>query len=377
MMRRLRNNSSRSRGHGAFVLCFGTLTAIVVLSAGCARDDAILTEADETTTQNTAERGPVRFTVAIDRREIVVGDELGLTIEAFAEDFVTVTMPVLDEILGDFEVLERETPPDIPDGDGRRWTHHYVLSTFESGELEIPSLTATFEDHRETDATEGEPIVGDLSTETMPVFVRSMLAADSDPTSYRDIKDTIEVPKPALGYGGWFLILGGLFIASLIVFILVILLRRARGDAEGAEPELPPHIWALQRLDELAGEDLLARELVQGFYFRLSGIVREYIERRFALMAPERTTDEFLHDASRSRSLRDGHKDLLSGFLREADMVKFALHRPPQNEGEEAMGAARSFVDETALRQADRTDGDSNSTPAAGAGPAVKPGAGV
>jgi hypothetical protein len=83
--------------------------------------------------------------------------------------------------------------------------------------------------------------------------------------------------------------------------------------------------------------------------------VRQYIERRFSLMAPERTTDEFLAEVRNDPSLSGPHKELLSSFLQAADMVKFARYEPEQREIDQALSAARDFIEQTsfaaALRQ--------------------------
>jgi hypothetical protein len=94
----------------------------------------------------------------------------------------------------------------------------------------------------------------------------------------------------------------------------------------------------------------------------LSDIVRQYIERRFGLMAPEQTTEEFLRDAGRNRALEDRHREMLASFLRAADMVKFALHMPTRGDADAAMAAANVFVDQTTP-----VDVDPSQQPALGA----------
>ena len=79
--------------------------------------------------------------------------------------------------------------------------------------------------------------------------------------------------------------------------------------------------------------------------------MRVYIELRFGLMAPERTTEEFLEEVRRSRSLETRHKALLDDFLSSCDLVKFARYSPTTTEIEDAFNAARDFIQETAPRQ--------------------------
>ncbi|MDY7110088.1 MAG: hypothetical protein SYC29_15765, partial [Planctomycetota bacterium] len=109
-----------------------------------------------------------------------------------------------------------------------------------------------------------------------------------------------------------------------------------------------PHVWAMSQLEALADERLPEQRRFHEFYFRLSDIVRQYIERRFGLRAPERTTEEFLRETRDDPLLSAEQKDLLAGFLRAADMVKFARHEPEAEECEAASIAARGFVDQTA-----------------------------
>ena len=117
---------------------------------------------------------------------------------------------------------------------------------------------------------------------------------------------------------------------------------------DGLPRIVPPHAWAEAELDRLAAEGLIEQARFHEFYFRLTDIVRQYIERRFSIMAPEQTTEEVLRQARASAVLGDEHKDLLGGFLRAADKVKFARHRPTVEEAESAFAAARRFVRETA-----------------------------
>ncbi|UCD75934.1 MAG: hypothetical protein JSV91_03240 [Phycisphaerales bacterium] len=323
--------------------------ACVGFSAGCESRTQPSSAGGDGAVERTAERGPVRMSVRADRSEVSVGDAIEMLVEVVAEPGVDVEMPVLEDTLSPFEVRDRRTPPDIPDGDKRRWTHQYTLCTFDSGDLEIPPLTVRFTDRRvrsDDEESQGEPVSSDLVSEPVRIHVDSALAAEFDPAAYRDIKDAVDVPVDRQFPYTWAIVIGA---ALIILIILTLILLRRRKTAEAAPVALPAHVWALGQLDGLADERLLQRGSIQEFYFRLSSIVRQYIERRFALMAPERTTDEFLREAGRSQALRGEHKNMLAGFLRAADMVKFALHMPPVEEGDSAMVAARSFIEQTAM----------------------------
>lgn len=112
-------------------------------------------------------------------------------------------------------------------------------------------------------------------------------------------------------------------------------------------PEAPAHETALTALAELRGRDWIARGLVEPFFVELSGIVRRYVEGRFGLRAPERTTEEFIHDAMHAPGWSSSQRTLLAGFLEQCDLVKFARHVPGGGEMVRALDAAEGFVRET------------------------------
>jgi hypothetical protein len=86
---------------------------------------------------------------------------------------------------------------------------------------------------------------------------------------------------------------------------------------------------------------------MDGFYVKLSLIVRSYLEDRFALRSPELTTQEFLTEMGRSPDLARSHQKLLQKFLEQADLVKFAGHRPSADVVSESIAAAEQFLGET------------------------------
>src|SRR6185312_15161858 len=83
-----------------------------------------------------------------------------------------------------------------------------------------------------------------------------------------------------------------------------------------------------------------------------SAIVRAYLERRYEIRAPELTTEEFLQEAVRARGLTAEHRAQLTAFLERCDRVKFAGYRPDETESLATLDAARAFVEDTRLREA-------------------------
>lgn len=122
-------------------------------------------------------------------------------------------------------------------------------------------------------------------------------------------------------------------------------------DKLPAEVQVRPEETALLALENLLAEDLLATGQIKLFHLRISDILRRYIENRFGLKAPDRTTEEFLTELSQSNSsgqtLLGIHKNLLKEFLTQCDLVKFAKHKPTVAESEKTVVICREFIEKT------------------------------
>ncbi|NIP95469.1 MAG: hypothetical protein GWO24_19305 [Akkermansiaceae bacterium] len=94
-------------------------------------------------------------------------------------------------------------------------------------------------------------------------------------------------------------------------------------------------------------EDLPGKGEMKPFYQRISDILRHYIENRFGLHAPERTTEEFLGELGSGQALDPAHKPLLGKFLSHCDLVKFAEYQPSRDDIQSTFDSCKDFILET------------------------------
>jgi len=87
------------------------------------------------------------------------------------------------------------------------------------------------------------------------------------------------------------------------------------------------------------------------FVIAVSDTLRCYLEERFSFRAPERTTEEFLHELQTTPLLEQMQKESLSDFLLRCDLVKFAKYEPTEVELRSLHTAACHLVEETAPRE--------------------------
>ncbi|MGC6487960.1 MAG: hypothetical protein ACON4Z_09970 [Planctomycetota bacterium] len=235
----------------------------------------------------------------------------------------------------------RVEAPEVALGDGRWQRTQFVLLPIRGpGEVTVPALRA-----EQAAADGGEPAVA-TSAEVV-VRVRSVLGADDGPE--------IEPPgAPFAGSGSWWP--WGLGATALLALLGVAFLRLRRAPAGMAAPvavDLPAHVRALRELRRWRGAARRTPAEVEAFYVGVSQVLRVYLEERFGLRAPERTTEEFLRDLERGDGLARRHRGELERFLSQCDMVKFAKLVPSTDDHDRTYALAEAFVESTRSDRAD------------------------
>jgi hypothetical protein len=159
----------------------------------------------------------------------------------------------------------------------------------------------------------------------------------------RGIKPPIEIPN----YWPW-LWWSLAILALLAAGFLVWRYWRRKADAVAVVPVIPPHERARQKLQEALA---LINE-PRPFCILVSDTIRLYLEERFDFHAPERTTEEFLHELRATNLLLPDQKQSLGEFLSVCDMVKFARYEPGRTELQALHDSAVRLIDETEPRPA-------------------------
>ena len=163
-------------------------------------------------------------------------------------------------------------------------------------------------------------------------------AAGAHTNALRDIKPPVEIPS---GWA-WVLWLLGILVLAALAFRAWQYWRDSKAKVPSAPP-VPAHIRAKQRLAEALALIGQPKE----FCILVSDTVRWYLEERFDFHAPERTTEEFLHELRGTSLLTRDQKESLVEFLNRCDLVKFARYEPGEPELRDLHAAAVRLVEET------------------------------
>jgi hypothetical protein len=163
-------------------------------------------------------------------------------------------------------------------------------------------------------------------------------SAATNAADLRDIKPPVEIPSI------WPWIWGTLGVLTIATAAFLIWRYwRKRKVQVPVVPVIPAHIRAKQRLEEalaFIGEP-------KPFCTLVSDTIRFYLEERFTFRAPERTTEEFLHELQGTDLLLPDQKESLSEFLKRCDLVKFARYEPGEPELRELHDSALRLIEET------------------------------
>jgi len=255
----------------------------------------------------------------------------------FPED-IEVFFPETKDKVGGLAVKDFAVS-DIEREDGRITRElSYVLETYKASSYIIPAFDIRYKEKLKPEA---EVEV----TKTPEIFVEVVTVLDADASDVRGIKPPVSLDKRYFKLYIIIAIVIGVLI--LVAVVLHYIYHRKQRETESVPEPLSAHQIAYNDLESLRAMDLVSKGQIKEYYYRLSNIVRHYIENRFKLMAPDRTTEEFLVEMTVTGKLTGVHKELVGNFLEHCDMVKFAAYGPDSREIENSFNSAKKLVDET------------------------------
>lgn len=259
-----------------------------------------------------------------------------LTVTAEAPADVKITLPDFSKIPEGIET--QVSPPEtLPAPEGvQRLRQRCLLDVVSPGKYRLPDLKVEIERG------------GEARTITLPgplLNARELTEAERKAAQgFADPDSALTVFGPARRLSPWLVLPA---ILALLAGAGLLYARLVRRGKRTGEPPKPPWETAFQRLRTLQAAGLSDAGRFEAFYVDLSAILRYYIEDRFALPAPEQTTQEFLETASGHGELAPDHLAFLSEFLVFCDRVKFANHVPTRHGAKEHFDAVEDFVTAT------------------------------
>ena len=274
----------------------------------------------------------LRVGMEVDTTSIHLGDPVSVRIAVDHPQGWTVRWADSVDV-APFEVLRFEAADPIAVEGAMRSAAELIVTSFELGELELPSI--------EVVATGPDGAVETLATDPFRIGVESVGLDQSG--EIREIKGPLSIARSWWGALGWMLLV--LAVAAGAVYLW----RRRQSRPVAALPGPPPppprphHLVALEALAALEASSLLERGQVKEYHVRVSEIVRSYVEGQLAVPALEMTTAEVADGLARA-ALGAPVCEAFRGFLDRCDLVKFAKWRPSPDDARAMVEEARGLV---------------------------------
>jgi len=260
------------------------------------------------------DKSPINFDITVSAESLRVGDEFTIVVKADYPEEIKLSEPAAKAVEGAF-VLKSEPQLKSKIRNGRKYNEYTLtLSVFDTGEFETPSFEFFWYDREGNQQTAVSP--------SGKIYIRSVLPAD---TTGIDIKDIIG-PKP-LPTRWWMYILIALAVLAVGSVIYWLYRRRIKAVEIPETPPEPPYDIAIHRLIQLKDKNLPGKGKIKPYYSELSGIIRQYLQGRFDIVAVEATTYELKKRLKHPELPKEKSVTTLK-ILNRSDMVKFAKHIP-------------------------------------------------
>lgn len=274
----------------------------------------------------------------IDPQQIRIGEQVKLHYEIQQEAGDMVSFPMFsDTIVKGVELVEDAVYDTVDLNDGRIQVNiDYLVTSFDSGFYYIPAMPF---------ACQGDTIMSralGLSVTTVDV--------NPETDDVKDIKPIMSAPFSWQEFLSWTGIAIGIIAAlALLAFVLMKYVFKKKVPFIDHEPEplLPPHVVALQRLEQVKEEKMWQNGKIKEFYTEITDIIREYMDRRFGINAMEMTSYEIISLTKKNPEMEEV-RQLLRQMLELSDLVKFAKFVPVEAENQRSIIDAFTFVEKTA-----------------------------
>ncbi|HOE93910.1 MAG TPA: hypothetical protein PLU97_00745 [Candidatus Cryptobacteroides sp.] len=216
-----------------------------------------------------------------------------------------------------------------------------ILAPFEAGRYMLPQIFAQ------------RTLDGEVDTLSFEALEMEVTAMPIDTTTFvpHDIKGQIKYPVTFKEVLPW--VLGAIALAAL-VYLIIMLVRKARRSSEEAKPKDPPYVIALRKLDRYRSNKYWAPERQKIFYSGITDALKEYMEARFGVDAPEMTTAELFDALKEEKDISPESYAALKELFERADFVKFAKMIASDADNATVLPLSVKFVTDTYQAELER-----------------------
>ena len=277
----------------------------------------------------------------LDTNTILIGDQIKLNISVELNLNEECNWPQFtDSVYEKVEIIKKYNLNETETENSKIISQQVVLTCFDSGSYYLP------------------PIVFNENKKTEGLLLNVNTIAINDSSAMMDITDTKigtkddytpeEITEKRKRF--WIMIAWIIGILLLLFLIYYLIKKYKKGESLITKRKIviPPHITALNKLQNLNKKKLWQKGELKEYYSELSLILREYTENRFNFQALELPTSDII------RNLTQLDSDLLSKLefvLQKADNIKYAKGLSLDEENKENMKKSKEFIQLTKIEK--------------------------
>ena len=273
-------------------------------------------------------------TATLDTNTILIGDQIELNISLELDLNEEYKWPEFtDSVYKKVEIISKSNLNETKTENSKIISQQIILTCFDSGAYYLPPLI--FNESRET-----EGIL--LNVNTIAINDSSAMMNITD-TKIGTEDDYTAEEKTEKRRRFWIMIAWIIGILLLLFLIYYLIKKYKKGESIIPKRKIivPPHITALNKLENLQKKKLWQKGELKEYYSELSLVLREYTENRFNFQALELPTSDI------TKNLKQIDSNILSKLefvLLKADNIKYAKGLSLEEENKESMKKSKEFI---------------------------------
>jgi hypothetical protein len=283
----------------------------------------------------------ITVTSAFDTSRIYIGDQIFYTVTVKQPTDLKLDIQTFkDSLFKSIEILSGPAQDSSVSKDNiLRIVNKYLVTSFDSGIYQVPPVYAELKDKNG---------IKRFYSEYTPLEVMRVKMTPPDTTSkIFDIVGPYRAPLTLQEIIPWVFLA---IVAAALVWVILKLIKRFRKSGKEDIPVInpdPAHVIAFRELEKLKNEELWQKGEVKLYYSRLTEILRQYLENRYAVYSLEMTTSETLEALIKTGFKKDENYTDLKNILNGSDLVKFAKYKPEPSENELHFEKSWKFIEMT------------------------------
>ncbi len=276
---------------------------------------------------------------SLDSNAIMIGDqviyELGITVP---ENSLVAWPSITDTLTSNIEILNRSNIDTTYTNSDITIHQQFLITSFDSGYFEIPPIDFKF--GFKDDSTI-------YSTSTGVLFLQVFVPEVDTSQAFKPLIGPIKEPYTLAEVLPWIIVsTAGIIIIVLLIFYFIRRKKKQPIFKRKPKPIIPPHILAINQLEELRLAKVWQSGKLKRYYTELTDITREYLQNRYNFDAPEMTSYEIITELQ-NHSINKDAMGKIENVLNLSDLVKFAKAVPTALENDLGLTHCVDFVNET------------------------------